>query len=125
MKKLLETLFNHERYQTISIIVCSLLLLYFYGCEPKCKSITSPDTNVTRAELDIEVEQIIARANIGYASLEQQEKLRQLLFQQALAAASTGTVNPLSLFTSVGILLGVGATVDNVRKRKEIKRLTV
>lgn len=124
MKKLLSTLFNHERYQTISIIVCGLLLLFFYGCEPKCKSITQPNLHVTRAELDIEVESIIAKANIGYASLEQQEELRQLLFQQALAAASTGTVNPLSLFTSVGILLGVGATVDNVRKRKEIKRLT-
>lgn len=124
MKKLLTILFNHERYQSISIIVCAALLLYFYGCEPKCKSLIDPSTKINRAELDIEVESIIAKANASYISLEQQEELRQLLFQQALAAASTGSVNPLSLFSSIGILLGVGATVDNVRKRKEIKRLT-
>jgi len=80
--------------------------------------------SVTRGELDIEVEQIIAKANLGYASLEQQEELRKILFQQALAAASTGSVNPLSLFTSLGIILGVAASVDNVRKRQEIKKLT-
>jgi len=124
MKKILSTLFNHERYQTILIIVCSLLLLYFYGCEPKCKSIITPNLSVTRPELEIEIETIIAKANIGYASLEQQEALRKLLFEQALAAAQTESVNPLSLFSSIGLLLGLGATVDNVRKRKEIKRLT-
>lgn len=124
MKNILDTLFNHERYQTISIIIAAALLLYFYGCEPKCKSITKPRQQVTRAELDAEVESIIAKANIGYISLEQQEELRQLLFQQALTAAATGTINPIALMTSVGALLGLGATVDNVRKRKEIKRLT-
>jgi len=124
MKKLLETLFNHERYQSISIIVCSLLLLYFYGCEPKCKSIITPDENVTRSELDLEIEQVIAKANIGYASLEQQEELRDLLFEQALTAASSGTINPIAILTSAAAILGVGATADNIRKRKEIKRLS-
>ena len=124
MKKLLLTLFNHERYQSISVIVCSLLLLFFYGCEPKCNSIIQPNLQITRAELDMEVESIIAKANIGYSSLEQKEELRQLLFEQALTAASTGTVNPIAIITSVGALLGLGATVDNIRKRKEIKKLT-
>jgi len=124
MGKLLNTLFNHERYQTISIIVSALLLLFFYGCEPKCKSIYNPAENVTRAELDIEIDMLIGKANAGYASLESQEELRKLLFEQALTAASTGTVNPIALLTSIGAILGVGATVDNVRKRKEIKRIT-
>lgn len=124
MKKLLDTLFNHERYQSISIIICAALLVYFYGCEPKCQSITQPNLQVTRAELDIEVESIIAKANIGYMSLEQQEELRDLILQQAISAASTGAINPIALITSVGTILGVGATVDNVRKRREIKRLT-
>lgn len=124
MKKLLTTLFNHERYQTISIIVCSALLLYFYGCEPKCKSLIEPNTKINRAELDIEVESIIAKANAGYMSLEKQEQLQNLLFQQAMISASTGSFNPIALIASVAGLLGVGATVDNVRKRKEIKRLS-
>lgn len=124
MKKLLETLFNHERYQTISVIACGVLLLFFYGCEPKCKSLIDPELQVTRAELEIEIETIIAKANIGYASLEQQQKLRQFLFEQGLIGATTGTVNPLAIMTNIAALLGLGATVDNVRKRKEIKRLS-
>lgn len=123
MQKLLSTLFNHERYQTISIIIAALLLVYFYGCDPKCKSIYNPAETVTRTELDIEIDTLIAKANAGYASLESQEQLRQVLFNQALIAASTGTINPIALFTSIGTILGLGATVDNVRKRKEIKKL--
>lgn len=124
IKKLIETLFNHERYQTISIIVAALLLLYFFGCVPKCKSIFNPAETVTRAELDIEIDILIAKANAGYASIESQEELRELLFQQAILAATTGTINPIALLTSVGAVLGVGATVDNVRKRKVIKKLS-
>jgi len=124
MLELLKTLFNHERYQTISIIVAALLLIGFYGCEPKCKSIINPAERVTRSELDIEIDTVIAKANAGYASLEQQEDLRSLMFEHALTAASTGTVNPVALLTSVAALLGVGATADNIRKRKQIKKLT-
>lgn len=124
MNKLIDILFNHERYQTIATIICAILLICFYGCEVKCKSILNPTEKVTRAELDVEIEALIAKANAGYASLEQQEKLRDILFQQAMSSASTGIFNPIALITSCAGLLGVGATVDNVRKRKEIKRLT-
>ena len=124
MKNLLSTLFNHERYQTISIIACALLLLWFYGCEPKCQSILNTETKVSRAELETEIDIFIAKANAGYTSLEQQEQLRQLLFEQALQSAATGAFNPIALMTSVGAILGLGATADNIRKRKEIKRLS-
>lgn len=124
MKKLLDTLFNHERYQTISLLIATGLLLWFLGCEPKCKSLIDPTQRITRGELDIEIEILISKANLEYASLEQQEKLRDFLLQQALTSASTGTVNPIALMTSVAALLGLGATADNVRKRKVIKRLT-
>lgn len=124
MKKLLDTLFNHERYQTISVIACALLLTFFYACDPKCKSIIEPGQSVTRAELEMEIETVIAKTNIGYASLEQQEQLRKLLFEQAQAYATTGAINPFAIMTSIGALLGLGATVDNVRKRKVIKRLS-
>jgi len=124
MKNLLLTLFNHERYQSVSIITCAVLLLFFYGCEPKCKSIINPNTQSSRSELDAEIEILVSRANSGYASLEQQEQLRQLLFEQTIASATSGTVNPVALMTSIGAILGLGATVDNVRKRKEIKRIT-
>lgn len=124
MKKLLGILFNHERYQTISFLVVLVLLLWFFGCEPRCKSIIYPDQTVTRPELELEIESVIAKANIGYATLEKQEQLRDILLQQAMNSVSTGSFNPVALISSVAAVLGVGTAVDNVRKRKEIKRLT-
>lgn len=124
MKKLLDTLLNHERYQTISLLLATGLLIWFLGCEPKTQSLIDPTQQVTRAQLDIEIDTIISKSNIAYASLEKQEHLREFLLQQALIGASAGTINPLTLFTSLAAILGVGATVDNVRKRKDIKRLT-
>lgn len=38
--------------------------------EPKCQSIMNPDQRVSRSELDSEIEQVIAKANMGYTSLE-------------------------------------------------------
>ncbi len=124
MKKFLELIFNHERYQTIAVIIAGLLLLYFYGCAPKCISILNPPQRITRPQLEIEIDTFIARANIGYATIEQQEEFRDLLWQQSLTYATTGAINPLALLQSLGAIWGIGATVDNVRKRKEIKRLT-
>ena len=124
MKNLLLLLFNHERYQSISIIIAGVLLLFFYGCEPRVKSIIEPGTQITRSELDAEIEIFVAKANAGYTSLESQEKLREVLFEQALTATSTGTINPIGVLTSIGVILGLGAGIDNVRKRKEIKKLT-
>jgi len=123
MRKILIELFNHDRYETISIILASVLLLFFFGCEPTCQSILEPGNTSSRSELDAEIEMMIARANAGYASLEKQESLRQLLFNQTIASASTGTFNPIALLTSIGAIFGVGATVDNVRNRKKIKKL--
>jgi len=124
MKNLLLTLFNHERYQTISIIAAGILLIGFYGCEPKCFDPMNPAERITRSELDITIENFIAKSNAGYASLEQQEEMRAFLLEQAIRSGTSGTVNPLALITSAAAIMGMGAGVDNVRKRKEIKKLT-
>lgn len=124
MEKIIKTLFTKERYQTIAVILTACLLLYFYACVPKTTSILNPPQKISREQLNIEVDILIAKANAGYASLEQQEKLRDLLFEQALIAAATGTINPIALLTTIGTILGIGAAADNVNKRKEIKKLT-
>lgn len=124
MKKLIETLFNHERYQTISVIIVAGLLLWFYGCESTTRSLLDPSAKVNRAELQIELDIIVARAEVGIADIEQQDRLKDMLLQQAIVAGQAGTVNPLALATSLAAVLGIGAGADNVRKRIEIKKLT-
>lgn len=124
MKSFFATIFNHERYQTITGIIAVAMLIWFVGCPARTKSIIDPTKQISRQELQLELEQFTQKAEFGFADIERQEKLRELLFQQSIIAVGTGTINPLALMTSIGATLGLGATIDNVRKRKEIKRLS-
>lgn len=122
MKKL-KNLLNHERYQAIAIAVILALLVWFYGCESKVASLSDPAKQVTRAELKIELDTILASAEHRYSQLDKQDALRQAIVEHALIVGQTGALNPYGLIALVAGALGVGATVDNVRKRAEIKNL--
>lgn len=123
MKKLLNTLFNHERYQSVSVIVVGSLLIWFYGCESSVESIVTPEKKVTRAELRIEIESLIAMTDLRRIDLDKQDEIKSLLLKNALLIASGGAVNPVGVVTALAAVLGIGAAADNVRKRKEIKKL--
>lgn len=124
MKNFLLLLFNHERYQSISVILCIVLLAVCYGCESKVASLVYPGELITRDELDIEIDTLVATAELRYAKLDQQDELKQALYQIGSLAAQTGEFNPQGLVTTLFSILGVGALTDNVRKRLEIKKLS-
>lgn len=119
----LKTFFNHQRYQIISVLVFAVVIVIFYGCEAKVSSFNSPTRRIDRDELDTEVELFLARAQNKYSNLNRQEQFRQLLFENALSYAQGVPINPIGIFTSLAALFGVGATVDNVRRRKTEKKL--
>ena len=123
MKKLLTTLFNHNRYQSISIIISISLLVIWLGCEPKAKSIRNPALLINRAQMKAELDSIIIQVQNSVDEMDRREKVLNYLFQQALIVAESGTVNPIGILTSLGAILGIGAGVDNVRNRKKIKTL--
>lgn len=125
MKELLTMLFNHERYQSISIIIVAGCVIWLSACQSKCQSLLHPEKKITRTQLQIELDTILAQAEANTITLDQQDLLKNLLFQQSLLAAQTGTVNPFAVLTSLGSILGVGAVIDNKRKRKVIKELKV
>jgi len=122
-KKLLSELFNHERYQSISVILAACLLLFMYSCNPKCSSILFPDKKITQAELQGEIGLLQSRIDVATADLEQQQAIRILLIGLANSYAQTGVFSPMSALVGVLGLLGTGAAVDNVRKRKAVKQL--
>jgi len=89
-------------------------IIWFIGCPARTKSLIDPTKQIGRQELQLEIEQLLQKAELGFGNIERQEKIRELLFQQSLIA----------VMLTIGSILGLGATIDNVRKRKEIKKLT-
>lgn len=116
------TFCNHERYQVVSFIVCFVLVFWGVSCQSTVPSIQNPGTQINRLELDLEVEQFVARANARYGDLQQKDELKKLLFDHIQMWTATGTFNPVGLLPAIFSILGVGALTDNVRKRIEIKR---
>lgn len=109
----------------VTLNLCSFILLYAYGCEPKTDSLISADKKVTRIELQTELELFLARARAGEKDLERQEQIRDMIFNQALVIAQGNQVNPLGVVTSLLAILGIGATIDDVRLRRERKKQPV
>jgi len=105
----------------LPFIVAGLLLLYAYGCEPRTASLISAGEKVTRSELITEIDLLEYKLEKGIADLDRQQRIRDLVFQQGMIAAQTGTVNPVGIITALMSILGVGAVTDDILLRRKIK----
>ena len=123
MNNFIKNLFNHERYQAITFICVALILIVIASCDSTTQSIINPTMKINRQQLQNEVNIILAQIETAELELEKQDKLKELLFNQAIIASQGAPINPIGLITSLGTILGIGAITDNVRKRKEIKTL--
>lgn len=119
----LKTLLNHERYQSVAIIIICGFLLWFYGCDSKCDSLTRPNTQVTRSGLAHEIQSLQRLTELRYADLDRQDAFRTTVVEQALLVGATGQFNLYGVMAALAATIGIGATVDNVRKRVELKKL--
>jgi len=121
MKKLLRNVWielsNHNRYKMVAIIFCMFILVWVYGCPIKCNSLLHPGEKIEFDQLQAEVDEFFAAAEHEANDVARQDEFRQYLFSQSLLVASTGSLNWLTVFTSLGTIFGVGATADNVRYR--------
>jgi hypothetical protein len=123
MNKLILTLFNHERYQSISVIIACAVLLFCFGCSPKCTSLLNPEVKVTETELQGEIALLQSRADAAQMSIDQQKNLQKFLTEQAAIFAAGTPINAVGLFSGIAGILGVGAITDNVRKRIAVRDL--
>lgn len=112
---------NHERYQVVAIFTICVLLLWLYSCDSKVRSLEHPGTRITRGELEAEVDLYLARVESRIRSLNRQDEIKQLIINNAVLFAEGGAVNPYGVMASIIGILGIGATVDNVRKRITIR----
>lgn len=120
LKKLTDFL-NHERYQVIAVFAVLFVILWVYGCNSQTTSPTDPSKKVTRVQLSAEIDYYLTRAEIAYKDLDRQDEIKRKLMDAAAIAAAGGRINVVGLILANLGILGAGAAVDNVRKRKVIK----
>jgi len=105
----------------IAMFIIPATIVFFYGCDSKVPSILYPEKPLTHEELIAEVTFFLDQAKFKFAELEDKERIKSLLLEQAFTIAKTGTINPVALLTTFGSILGIGAMADNVRKRKTLR----
>ena len=98
---------NEHRTVIIATVITICLVFYLYSCEPSVRSMLDPGKMVTRAELQVELDAINAMTVVRIASLEQQERFRQLLFENALVLATGSPFNPVGLLTGIAAIYGL------------------
>jgi len=100
----------------ISILVTGCCLFYCYGCEPKVRSLNSNYQLVTRSELQLELDNILATAQIRMLDLDKQEQLRSLILQNALIVVQGQPFNPLGILTGLAAVYGIAQGGQNVKQ---------
>ena len=121
--KTLWTTIRHNAFLFNAIIIATVTLLWIYGCESQTKSLKYPGVRVNRAELMLELENVISESRIRISDLDKQDEFKEAMFNIALVAAEGNTINPLSVALTLGSILGFGAVIDNRRKDTVIKTL--
>lgn len=117
------TFIRHNSGIVIGIILAITILIWCYGCPSTVVSVHNPPKLVTRAELEIEVDHFLKLAEIRFIELDQQDEFKRTLFAMAMEFMAEGRINPAAIALVLGNLLGLGAVVDNVRKRTYINTL--
>lgn len=114
---------NHERYQMIAVVVCLVIVISGVCCESKTRSLKDPTQKVTRTELSAELDKLLIDVDQRFKDLDRQDELKSVLYEHLMLWSATGTFNPAALVPLLASVLGVGALADNVRKRRDIKKL--
>lgn len=108
--------------KVIALILLTGFLFWGYSCQPSVQSLIDPAKKVTRPELQIELDTIIATAEFRLADLDQQQQFRDIIFKNAMLMVEGGAVNPLGVLTGLaalyGLTRGTGDIVKKVKKKK-------
>lgn len=107
--------------KTIALIVLTAILFWGYGCPPTVQSLTTPKKMITRPELQIELDTIIATAQYKLADLDKQEQFRDLIFKNALLMIEGGAINPLGVITMLAGLYGITRGAKDVKDKVKKK----
>lgn len=110
---------SHNTGITIAACIIFCIVIWIFGCNPKVQSLIDPTQRITSEELAIEIDTFLAMAEIRYGQLEQKERLKQMVFKHTLLFADSGSINPYGIMMSLQAIIGTGAIVDNMTKRRK------
>lgn len=117
------TFIRHNSGIFIGLSACLLLILYAYSCQSQVISIVNPQLKVSRTELVAEVDSFLTAAAGKFDDLDRQDLVKSTIFNSIIDLAQGGTINPIGVALTLAGILGIGASVDNVRKRTHINTL--
>ncbi len=105
----------------IALTILTGLLFWGYGCPSKVASLVTNGKKVTRPELQIELDTIIATAEFRLTELAKQDRVRDIIFKNALLMIEGGSLNPLGIITMLagiyGVTRGGSDLVKKVKKK--------
>lgn len=103
--------------KTIAIIALTALLFWGYSCQPEVRSLIYPGVMVTRPELQVELDTIVATAEFRLTELDKQQQFRDIIFKNAMLMVETGTINPLGIITLLTGLYGITRGAKDIKDR--------
>lgn len=123
---------RHNQGVTFSILLIIIVTAWTFGCESRVASLLNPTKMVNSEELKVEldsevarlqleIERMLATADLRLAHLARLEAVKQKLFEFAAITADAKTVNPAGVVGLLFSILGIGAVIDNRIKDKVIK----
>ncbi|KKN15625.1 hypothetical protein LCGC14_0984120 [marine sediment metagenome] len=115
---------NHITLLFIIIVVVGTGFL-MQGCPPRVPSLIDDDTEVTRQELQLELDTIIQTAEFRMMDLDKQDQFRAIILQNALILVQGQPLNPIGILIGIAALYGVAQTASKVKtvvKETRVKR---
>lgn len=114
---------RHNSGVCFGVPLCLLVIMYAYSCQSQVVSLVNPQLKLSRTELLAEVDSILLAAARKFDDLDRQDLVKDTIFNSVLDLAQGGAVNPTGIALVLGNILGLGAVIDNIRKRTHINTL--
>ena len=112
---------RHNQFLAVALVVVIAMTVWLVGCQSETNSILTPDEQVNRAELNMEIKVFKSKVEEAIKDLDQQDAFKQELFNIGIVMAKGGTIDPVGAGITLLGILGIGSVVDNRRKDAVIK----
>lgn len=108
--------------KAIALILLTAFLFWGFHCTPTVPSLLVEDKKVTRPELQIELDSIIATAEFRLSALDRQEAFRDVIFKNAMLMVEGGGINPIGVITMLAGIYGIARGGKDIKDKITAKR---